>query len=142
MSKILLKNALLISLSSLVFFPLTTSWAGQKSGSVTLQAVSGNGTYRPCNKNSLFNCLITLNAGGANAMLTVINNSTVTVTNISAYIPAALVGVTQDASLCTSVPPNSSCIIFFYPGATTAPRTAVEIAGDNSRPAFVDIEVV
>lgn len=74
--------------------------------------------------------LLTPNSTG---FLTIINNSSQTVTNIHAILPAGLAAnVTQDASNCVTVLPGQSCHLQFTANNQVYPATTIIIVGDNT----------
>lgn len=74
--------------------------------------------------------------------LTVANTSSdTTATSISALLPASWTDVVQDASGCTSLPPQAQCTLSFTPGAASHPQATVNIKGSNTETASATIVV-
>ncbi len=74
--------------------------------------------------------------------LTITNTSgSVTATAISATLPGSWSDVTQDASNCATLPPQTNCTLSFTPGSTSHPATTVTIGGQNAESTSATIAV-
>lgn len=88
---------------------------------------------------------LTLTAEGSAGTLTITNtSSSLTATNISADLRGTALesNVTQDASDCISVAPNTTCELSFTPAITTVTATSFPIQGDNTTEVSGEIAVV
>ncbi len=86
---------------------------------------------------------IELIAGGASNSMSVTNDSTlVTVTGISALLPAGWTDVSQDDSACATLAPQASCNLVFTPGNGAHPPVTVTVSGQHADNASSTIQVV
>ncbi len=133
-------------------FCLTTAvWGAELSLNATEQAVlsasfpakKSSACIKNKGKKNVFGasaCTLNLVTGsGTEGAIQIQNNSNVIARDIQAYLP--WVDVTQDASECQTLLPNSTCYIYITPGSVAHPSTAVTIQGSNTTAAAVNIAI-
>ncbi|WP_310630022.1 hypothetical protein [Paraburkholderia sp.] len=102
------------------------------SGTVGAAGVANIGVICVANQTTLsVTATGTIPVNGGTVSLTVTNTGSYTATNVSAALPSAWTGVTQDASHCVALAPGATCTLNFTSNTAYVAQGGIAISGDN-----------